>query len=127
MNELIARARNRYLSEHPVQQMSFPTVDETGKAGEPLTFPNIGDLQIIGCKLGMEYLAICHNEDAVEDWISNSIGIAKHPEMVGVLFANVFRGFNTVVAELTARPEIREHFQRMAVEAWNRDFSGGAA
>lgn len=128
MNELIAQARKRYLTENPPRTMSFATVDgDTGKPGEPFTFPNIGDIQIIGCKLGMEYLAVCHDDEAVEEWIQAAIGIAKDPESVGILFANVFRGMNSVIGVMTERPGMREHFQRQAVDAWTRDFSGDAA
>ncbi len=117
-NDLIAQARRRYLSENP------PRI--TAVEGF-MSIPNIGDMQIIGCKLGMEYLAICHNEEAVEEWIHTALGIVKDPELAGILFANVFRGFNTVIAAMTDRPGMREHFERQAVDAWTRDFSDGAA
>ncbi|WP_204807774.1 hypothetical protein [Mycobacterium riyadhense] len=59
-NDLIDRARRRYLAANPLRFKSIPTVDgNTGKpTGDSWTFPNIGDIQIIGCKLGMEYLAV---------------------------------------------------------------------
>lgn len=92
-----------------------------------MSIPNIGDVQIIGCKLGMEYLAICHDEELVEEWIHTAMGIVKEPELAGILFANVFRGMNIVVGSMTDRAGLREHLQRQAVEAWGMDFSGGGA
>lgn len=118
-NDLIAQARRKYLVAHPPRMNTVDSISGTAT----MTIPNIGDIQIIGCKLSMEYLAICHDEEAVEEWIQTALGIVKDPEMAGILFANVFRGFNTVIAAMTDRPGMREHFQRQAVDAWQRDFS----
>lgn len=132
MNDLIAQARKRYLAAHPIGTIELPTVDaKTGAPGTPFILPDVGDVQIVGCKLGMEYLAICHDEDATEEWIQTAMSIARTPETAGILFANVFRGMNLVIGGMTDRPGVREHLARQAVDAWNRDFAadfgGGAA
>lgn len=121
-NDLIAQARKKYLAANPLRMKSIPAHTADGKPAGSMTFPNIGDVQIIGCKLGMEYLAICHDEDAVEEWIHTAMNIVKDPDTAGILFANVFRGMNIVIGAMTERPGLREHLQRQAVEAWNRDF-----
>jgi Transcription factor WhiB len=124
-NDIIAQARRRYLAANPLRLNSIPTMDgNTGKpTGESWTFPNIGDIQILGCKLGMEYLAICHDDDAVEDWINVCLGIVKDPEMAGILFANVFRGINVLIGKFIEQGNARDQMQRMAVDARRRDFS----
>lgn len=127
MSDLIAQARKRYLAEHPVKTLELAAVNADTGQSDPFVFPNVGDMQIIGCKLGMEFLAICHDDDAVEDWIQTVMSIAKDPQWVGLLFANVFRGMNTVVGSMTDRAGLREHLARQAVDAWTRDFSGGDA
>lgn len=126
-SELIAQARKKYLAEHPVRTKGLATVNADGSPSDVTwTFPDLGDTQIIGCKLGMEYLAICHDDEAVEEWISACMGIGKDPEWMGILFANVFRGMNTVIGAMTERPGLRDHLQRQAVEAWGQDFGGAS-
>jgi hypothetical protein len=103
-----------------------PTVDASaGRPGEDWIIPDIGDMQVTGCKLGMEYLAVCHDDGAVEEWINSALSIAKTPELVGILFANVFRGINIIVGDLVG-DERRTRMQQLAVEAWGRDFGDGA-
>jgi hypothetical protein len=128
VNDLIAQARRRYLAENPLRITDVPAHTLDGSPTS-VTFPipNIGDMGIIGCKLGMEYLAICHDEDAVEEWIHSAMAIAKSPEMMAVLFANVFRGVNVVIGSIIGNQGLREQMEKMALEAWTRDFSGGAA
>jgi hypothetical protein len=127
-NEIIDRARRRYLAANPPRINSVPAVDATTgqPVGEPWLIPNIGDMQIIGCKLGMEYLAICHDDEAVEEWIQTALGIANDPEIVGILFANVFRGMNVLIGNMIEGAGARTRMQQFAVEAWSRDFSGEA-
>lgn len=122
VNDLIDRARKKYLKANPLRVNELEAQTPDGKPAPPLTFPNLGDIQIIGCKLGMEYLAICHDEDAVEEWINTCISIYREPDWAGMLFANVSRGMNIVIGEMTNRSGLREHLQRQAVEAWNRQF-----
>lgn len=128
MNDLIAQARRKYLAANPVRITDVPahTLDGT-PTGTSIAIPNLNDFGIVGGKLGMEYLAICHDEDAVEEWIHVCMGIVKDPMLSGILFANVFRGMNIVVGSLTERNGLREHLQRQAVDAWTRDFSGDTA
>jgi hypothetical protein len=125
-NDVINQARRRYLGANPLRINSVPAVDAaTGEAvGEPFLFPNIGDMNILGAKLGMEYLAICHDDDAVEEWINTAMGIVKDPELLGILFANVFRGVNVVIGSMIEGAGARTRMQQLAVEAWGRDFSG---
>lgn len=126
-NELIAQARKRYLAQHPLRTKELETVNADGSPSDvKWTFPDLGDTQVIAMKLGVEYLAICHDDDAVEEWISTCMGIGKDPEWMGILFANVFRGMNALIAVMTNRPGIREHLQRQAVEAWGFDVGGAA-
>ncbi|OBI42990.1 hypothetical protein [Mycobacterium colombiense] len=121
--EIIDQARRRYLAGNPVRLNTIPAFDHaTGEPAGEMTFPNIGDIQIVGCKLGMEYLAICHDEDAVEDWIHTAMGIVKNPELAGILFANVFRGINTLLGLIIEDAGIRDRMHRNAVEAWGLDF-----
>ena len=123
-NEIIDRARRRYLAANPLRVNSIPAVNATsGATAGEMTFPNIGDIQIIGCKLGMEYLAICHDDDAVNEWINTAISIAKDPEVVGILFANVFRGVNVLIGNMIEGAGASTRMQQFAVEAWSRDFS----
>lgn len=124
-NDIITQARRHYLTENPLRTTSLPTMDgNTGKpTGNSWTFPNIGDIQIIGCKLGMEYLAICHDDEAVNEWINVCLGIVKDPEMAGILFANVFRGINVIIGKFIDETGARQQMQRMAVDAWRRDFN----
>ncbi|UYL87889.1 hypothetical protein SEA_MALISHA_60 [Gordonia phage Malisha] len=122
---LIKRARVLYLSQNPFDphKKAVPAVDGSGMPAGFMTFPDIGEMQILGCKLGMEYLAICHDEDAVEDWINTCLSLAKSPELTGILMANVFRGINTVLGEiLNGR---RDAMTAFAIDAWGRDFSKG--
>lgn len=121
--EIIDCARRRYLAAHPVRLNTIPAFDHG--SGEPvgeLTLPNIGDMQIVGCKLGMEYLAICHDEEAVEAWIHTAMGIVKDPELAGILFANVLRGINTLLGHIIEDAGIRDRMHQNAVEAWRLDF-----
>lgn len=123
-NDILDRARRRYLAANPLRIISLPTVDlESGKAGDEWRIPNVGDANIIGAKLGMEYLAICHDDEAVEAWIHTAMGIAKDPKLLGILFANVFRGVNVLIGNLINDAGLRTHMQQIAVEAWGRDFS----
>lgn len=124
-NELIAQARKKYLTENPPRMTELPGFTADGQPAGSMTFPNLGDIQIIGCKLGMEYLAICHDEEAVEEWISASIGVVKEPDLAGILFANVFRGFNVIVAQLIGDMGLRDEMQKLALEAWNKNFNEG--
>ena len=57
---LIKRARDLYLSQNPFDphKKAVPAVDGSGMPAGFMTFPDIGEMQILGCKLGMEYLAI---------------------------------------------------------------------
>lgn len=125
-NAIIDRARRRYLAANPLRFNSIPTMDgNTGKpTGDSWTFPNIGDIQVLGCKLGMEYLACCHDDELVEEWIHAAMGIVKDPEMAGILFANVFRGVNVIIGNIIENAGLRTRMQQFAVEAWGRDFSG---
>jgi hypothetical protein len=125
-NDIINQARRRYLAANPPRITTVPAVDATTgqPAGEPFLIPNIGDIQIVGCKLGMEFLAICDDDDAVEEWIHTAMGIVKDPELAGILFANVFRGINIVIAKMIDGAGARTRIQQLAVEAWSRDFRG---
>jgi len=121
-NQLIQQARRRYLAAHPLRTTDLPAFTATGSPAGSMTIPNIGDVQITGCKLGMEYLAICHDDEAVEEWIHTALAIAKDPEVTGVLLANVLRGMNVVIGSIIDNASLRVHMQQQAIEAWNRDF-----
>ncbi|WP_373167481.1 hypothetical protein [Mycobacterium marinum] len=91
-NEIIAQARRRYLVANPLRITNVPTTDlNTGAPGETWPIPNLGDMQIVGCKLGMEFL---YDDEAVNDWINTALGITGTPELTSILFANVFRDFS---------------------------------
>jgi hypothetical protein len=124
-NEIIDRARCRYLAANPPRINSVPAVDATTgqPVGEPFLLPNLSDMQIVGAKLGMEYLAICNDDEAVQKWIEDAMDIAKDPEILGILFANVFRGVNVVIGSMIDGAGARTRVQQLAVEAWGRDFS----
>lgn len=123
--ELLTQARKRYLTANPVRTMSLPSQTADGKPGSDFTFPNLDDVGVVGCKLGMEYLAICHDGDAVEEWINEVMSIAKEPDHLGIVFANVFRGVNTVIGSIISNAGLRSKMQQLALEAWNKDFSEG--
>jgi hypothetical protein len=120
-NDMINQARRRYLAANPPRITTVPAIDAA--TGEPFLIPNIGDMQILGSKLGMEYLAICHDSDAVQEWSNTAMGIVKDPELLGILFANVFRGVNVVIGSMIDGAGARTRMQQLAVEAWSRDFS----
>lgn len=121
-NDLIAKARERYLSESPPR---FSTVESISGTAT-MTIPNLDDMGIIGCKLGMEYLAICHDEEAVEEWIHSALAVVKDPELAGILFANVFRGVNVVIGGIIDQtPGLRQQMEKLALEAWTKNFSEG--
>lgn len=123
--ELIAQARKHYLAANPVRTMSVPSHTADGTPGSDFTFPNLDDVGIVGCKLGMEYLAICHDGEAVEDWINDVMSIAKEPEHLGIVFANVFRGVNVVIGSIISNAGLRTKMHQMALEAWQKDFNEG--
>ncbi|WP_288337889.1 hypothetical protein [uncultured Gordonia sp.] len=125
----ISRARHKYLQENPFDpdRRSVPAVNAAGEPSGVMTFPDLGELGILGCKLGMEYLAVAHDEDAVEDWIQDCVSLAKSPEVVGLLFANVFRGMNTLLGSIFADRGLQPKMESIAVEAWEKNFDGGAA
>jgi len=120
--ELLAQARKKYLSANPVRTISLPSHTADGTPGSDFTFPNLDDVGIVGCKLGMEYLAVCHDPEAVEEWIGAVMSIAKEPDHAGILFANVFRGMNTVIGEIISNSGLRSKMQQLALEAWQKDF-----
>lgn len=131
MRSDIAAAREQYFNDKPFdpKKHAIPMEDGAGMPAGFMTLPDMDELQIIGCKLGMEYLAICHNEDAVEKWINVALSITKSPELAGILFANVFRGVNVVIGKIISNAGLRKAMQKLAVEAWQRDFDedfGGA-
>jgi len=123
--EMLTQARKRYLSENPVRKKNLESIHSDGTPGEPFVFPDLGDVQILGCKLGMEYLAICHDDDAVEEWIAAAIGTVGDPEHTGMVFANVLRGVNVVIGEIISNAGLRSKMYQLALEAWNKDFSEG--
>lgn len=125
--QAIAAAREQYLAKNPFDPKANALMGY-GADGMPsgfLTMPNLGDVQILGCKLGMEYLAICHDEDLVEEWIHTCMGLVKDPELLGLLLVNVFRGVNLFLGDMIGRHGLREAMEHIAAEAWERDFSGG--
>lgn len=128
--DLIIQARRKFLATNPPRISDVQGYTRSGEPAGTMKIPNIGDIQIIGCKLGMEYLAICHDEEAVEEWIHAALGIVKDPELAGILFANVFRGVNLVIAGIIEQtPGLREQMHRLALQAWDKDFAefGGEA
>lgn len=132
MRSDIAAAREQYFTAKPFDPKKNAVMgeDQHGNPAGFFTFPDLGELQIIGCKLGMEYLAICHDEDAVDKWINTALGLAKSPELAGILFANVLRGVNVVIGEIISNAGLRRKMQELAAEAWQIDFDekfGGAA
>ncbi|AER47796.1 hypothetical protein DEADP_53 [Mycobacterium phage DeadP] len=124
MRSDIAAAREKYFAAKPFDphKNAVPAVDGDGMPAGFMTMPDLGELQIIGCKLGMEYLAICHDEEAVEKWINTAAMITKSPELLGILFANVFRGVNIVIGEIISNAGLRRKMTDLAVEAWDIDF-----
>lgn len=124
MRSDIAAAREQYFHAKPFdpKKHAIPMEDRNGMPAGFMTLPDMGELQIIGCKLGMEYLAICHDEEAVEKWINVALSLTKSPELAGILFANVFRGVNTVIGSIISNAGLRRKMQDFAIEAWDRDF-----
>lgn len=127
VHQQIARARKKYLRDNPFDpnKNAVPSYDTEGNPAGFMTFPDIGEMQILGCKLGMEYLAICDDEDALEEWINTCLSLAKSPELTGILLANVFRGMNTLIGSLLS--DRREMMAEFAIEAWEKSFDGGAS
>lgn len=123
----IARARRQYLEAHPFdpEKNVIPTVNVQGESSGVIALPDLGEMGILGCKLGMEYLAVAHDEDAVEGWINDCMSLAKSPETASILFANVFRGMNTLLGSVFEDRGLQESMESIAVEAWERDFNKG--
>ncbi|MFT4199819.1 hypothetical protein [Gordonia sp. (in: high G+C Gram-positive bacteria)] len=68
------------------------------------------------------------DEELVEDWIGTCLGLAKSPELTGILFANVFRGMNLFLGSVFDQYSLHDLLHRHAVDAWEKDFgSDGAA
>lgn len=132
MTNLIEQARMAYLAVQPFDPAKNAVMAQNGN-GDPagfMTFPDIGEMQILAAKLGMEYLAICSDDEAVEKWIDTCLGLAKSPELVGILFANVFRGINIIVGGILDTAGMSAKIRELAVEAWSIDFTdkfGGAS
>lgn len=124
-NDLIAQARKRYLAEHPVRVKSMPAFASDGSQAGSMSFPDLGDTQIVAAKLGMEFLAVCHDDELVEEWIQEALGVAKDPLWAGVLFANVFRGINIVIGTIIGDAGLRGQMEKLAVNAWTKDFGPG--
>ena len=128
MSSAIDKARQEYLAKHPLRNSAaVPTIDLEGNPKGMLAVPDLGDVQIIGMKLGIEYLAICHDDDKVEEWIDQVLSIAHEPGLAMILFANVFRGMNTIIAMRTgtdSSQESRDLYENIAVDGWNKHFGG---
>lgn len=125
----ISRARQQYLRENPFDPNANAMLahDIEGMPAGFFTFPDVNEMGILGCKLGMEYLAIAHDESAVEDWIAMCLGLAKSPEKSGLLFANIFRGVNSLIGSILADRGLTGQMADFAVEAWEKDFGGDVA
>lgn len=128
----IAAARSQYLTDHPFDphEKALEAFDENGMPAGFMTMPDFGQMQIIAAKLGTEYLAICHDEDAVQEWIELVLHLAKSPELAGIMFANVFRGMNLIIGSVIEGAGLRDAMTSVAIEGWSKDFddfTGGAA
>ncbi|WP_412475401.1 hypothetical protein ACK8HH_17345 [Gordonia sp. LUNF6] len=121
----IAAAREEYLAEHPLDPHENALLghDLDGMPAGFLTMPNLGDMQIVAAKLGTEYLAICHDEDSVEEWINLVLKLAQSPELAGIMFANVLRGMNLLIGSILERAGLTDAMTGIAVEGWTKDFS----
>lgn len=122
---LITKAREEYLAEHPLDphENALMGHDLDGMPAGFITMPDFGHMQVVAAKLGTEYLAICHDEDAVEEWINLVVKLAQSPELAGIMFANVFRGMNLLIGSVLERAGLTEAMAGIAVEGWGKDFS----
>ncbi len=132
MTNAITEAREAYLTEHPFDphEKALEAFDENGMPAGFMTMPNFGEMQVLAAKLGTEYLAICHDEDSVQEWIELVLHLAKSPELAGIIFANVFRGMNLIIGSVIENAGLRDVMTGVAIEGWSKDFGdfdGGAA
>ncbi|MCF8610000.1 hypothetical protein L5G28_07475 [Gordonia sp. HY285] len=121
----IAAAREEYLADHPLDphEKALMGHDLDGMPAGFITVPDFGHMQIVAAKLGTEYLAICHDEDSVEEWITLVLKLAQSPELAGIMFANVFRGMDLLIGSIIERAGLTNAMAGIAVEGWGKDFS----
>ncbi len=81
-------------------------------------------MKVIGVKLGMEYLAISGDNDAVAEWVHMVVDLTRNVELATMLFSNIFRGINTVIADVIADAGQEAQMRQRALAAWNSDFTG---
>ncbi|PKF69340.1 hypothetical protein [Corynebacterium mastitidis] len=124
----ITKARRKHLAAHPFDpaKNAIPCYDGAGMPSGFMTMPDMGEMQILAMRLGMEYLAIAHDEDAVEDWIHTTMGLAGSPDLNGIMLVNVLRGIAPIIAARQATDRdtaARALYESLAVEAWEKDFT----
>lgn len=124
--EVIAEAREEYFRDHPFDphEKALMAHDENGLPSGFLTLPDMGEMSVVAAKFGMEYLAICNDEEAIDDWIMRVTTTAGGPEMAGIMFANVFRGIDQILSTIIDRdPNFRQVLVNIAIQGWSKDFN----
>ncbi|MDN6706410.1 hypothetical protein [Corynebacterium glyciniphilum] len=135
--EDVKHAREAYLKEHPFDPHKNALMghDLDGNPAGFLTLPDMGELEVTAMKLGMEYLAICHDEDLVTEWVGTVMSLAGSTELAGVMFAHIFRGMDAIVAARIGTRNIggltkgeeednRAIFAKIAADGWAQHFGG---
>ena len=123
----IHKAREEYFRNKPfdVHENALMAHDENGLPSGFLTMPNFGELQVVACKLGFEYLALCtaRNSDLIDEWVGRVSALAKSPELAGILFAKIFQGIDDYLGSIFEMTNLGEAMPQIAVGAWEKDFS----
>lgn len=136
----VKKAREAYLAEHPFNPNKNALMSNDAETGLPvgfLTLPDIGEAQVVGMKLGMEYLAICHDDELVTEWIGTVMSLAGDTELAAVMFAYVFRGMDVIVSARIGTTNLggmsaedmdanRHIFAKIAADGWSQHFGGDA-
>ena len=125
MNTAIKQAREAYLEKHPFdpKAKAVMALDGNGLPEGFLTMPHLDDVQILAAKLGVEYLAICHDEESVEDWISTVASLAGSRYVSGLIYANAFRGISDLLGEIFQEVGVQDTMTSLAIQGWAKDFS----
>ena len=122
----VARRESLAADPYNPNKNALPTFNKDGELIGMSTLPDFDDLDALSLRLGMEYLAICHDETELDAWIHRCIQISGSPQDAGLVFARVLRNMNLSIAAALRTdndPQRRELFNAMAVEAWTKDFS----
>lgn len=121
----IHQARESHLKAHPFDPHKHAILghDENGIPAGFLTLPDMGDSEVLSMKFGMEFLAICHDEEEVEAWMQRVLAVAGSADLAGIMFAHAFRGIAPIIAEVKKWvPDLQDNWEYVCAEGWGKEF-----